>query len=210
MRHLAIQAIHRIVGELIPICGEDCPSRWWRGRLGRMSASCGARWATWRKARDRADRPNCVVFVGPWARRRRFPRKCALRSGLSTPFSRGEGERPPRRLTHTCRCPGARPRACLARGRRSGRSRAADARRGRRPLPGRRHRSRRAGGSRVLALRARRHGLNSRASVAAVRPPIRTTYPSVSLRWRAPASGCCGSRAAIRACSDAAARRRWR
>src|SRR6266540_3180748 len=53
--------------------------------------------------------------------------------------------------------------------------------------------------------RDRRRDSNSRASAAADRPPIRTTYPSAWLSLRGLDIGCCGSRAAILACSGVAA-----
>ena len=104
---------------------------------------------------------------------------------------------------------GARARACLAGRRRAGRSRPADARCARRPLAGGCDRARRARRqARSGARRARRRGSSSPASAAASRRRRRPTSRSAWSSLRVPANGCCGSRAAIRSCSGAAARKR--
>src|SRR5262249_21679428 len=63
---------------------------------------------------------------------------------------------------------------------------------------------------RVLALAGPQARLELRASAAAVRPPSRATSLTASSNSRGRESACCGSRAAVLACSGVAARRRWR
>ena len=83
--HLAITSIARIVDELTPLYGEDCPvavvvrASWPDQRIVR------ARSATLPRSRGRADRPHRAGPGRPGACRARFSRQRALRSGLSAP-----------------------------------------------------------------------------------------------------------------------------
>jgi ketosteroid isomerase-like protein len=56
----------------------------------------------------------------------------------------------------------------------------------------------------------RRHGSNSRVSAAESRRRPKPTSRNGSSNSHAPDNVCCGSKAAIRACSGAAVKKRWR
>ena len=165
-----------------------------------------------RTGADRAHRPDPGR---PRPAGRRLPRQRPLRPRLPAPISRWRGRMNQHSMTpstlprsHPPRDAGAAARPRLARRRRAGRSRPADAARRQRARPGRHRGPRRPGRParpRIRATRRRAH-LRRQARRQALGPAGRHHRAPDHPR-AAPAAACCASRAATRSSSAAAARR---